>query len=114
MNISNKDMLYLMKKVVLDKYKDSELKLEDGSDFELTEDGIIVLSFEKALGNFKAMINTIVNDDLYYEVTFDNETAQIHLDTYQFIKGESFNVTQNDSEQQEEKQEEVKEEEEVH
>lgn len=108
MNISNKDMLYLMKKVVLDKYKDAELKLEDGTDFTLTEDGVIILSFEKALGNFKAMINTIVNDNLYYEVTFDNETSQIHLDTYQFINGESFNVTQNAPE---EKEEEVKEEE---
>lgn len=100
MEMNNNDMLFLAKKVVLDKYKDVEVKTTDGEDYTLTERDVFIVWFSKTVQNWKAMVSTIVNDGLYYEVTYNGDTNQLYLDSYKLENSESFDVRRNDDPQE--------------
>lgn len=100
MEMNNNDMLFLAKKVVLDKYKDAELKTTDGEDYTLTERDVFIVWFSKTVQNWKAMVSTIVNDGLYYEVTYNGDTNQLYLDSYKLENSESFDVKRNEGPQE--------------
>lgn len=104
--MTNNDMFYLAKKVVFDKYVDLPLKNEDGTDYTLDESSVFIVWFSKTLQNWKALVSTVVNDGMYYEVTYNGDTNQLYLDSYKFEKNEVFNVRNKVEETQEESAEE--------
>lgn len=49
---------------------------------ELTLDGVSIIWFSKTVNSWKAVVATTLPEDIYYEVTYDNETKETHLDVY--------------------------------
>jgi Family of unknown function (DUF6275) len=52
---------------------------------ELEHDQIYVVWFCYILGGWKALLSTTVNDNRYYEVTYDKEKRCTYVDRYQKI-----------------------------
>lgn len=50
---------------------------------------IYVVWFCYILGNFKALLSTTVQDDKYYEVTYNVNTEEAYVDTYEKVKNEA-------------------------
>ncbi len=46
---------------------------------------VYVVWFSKTLRNWKAMVSTTREDNLYYEVTYDGAKRQTYVDTYRKI-----------------------------
>ena len=51
----------------------------------LDVEDVYVVWFSKTLQNWKAMVSTILEDDLYYEVTHNGDKGETYLDTYRKI-----------------------------
>jgi NADPH:quinone reductase-like Zn-dependent oxidoreductase len=49
---------------------------------KITMNDVYVVWFSKTLKNWKAMINTVVLDGRYYEVTHNGDTNETYLDVY--------------------------------
>lgn len=73
-----KDYQLLAKSALLEYYNTC---MNDQKD-EITLNDIFVVWFSKVLRNWKAMISTTRQDDLYYELTFDGEKNQLYIDVY--------------------------------
>jgi hypothetical protein len=43
---------------------------------------VFVVWFCKTLKNWKAMVATHLEDDLYYEITYNGDTSEVYLDCY--------------------------------
>ena len=50
---------------------------------ELTPNDIYIVWFSKTLQNWKALLSTDLHDNRYYEVTFNGNTGEVYVDTYQ-------------------------------
>lgn len=48
----------------------------------ITPDDVYVVWLCKVLGNDKALLGTIKNDGMYYEITYNGETDELYLDAY--------------------------------
>lgn len=44
-----------------------------------------IVWFSYTVGNWKALVSTLAEDDLYYEVTHNNERNETYIDTYRKI-----------------------------
>ena len=104
--MTNNDIFYLAKKIVSDKYKDLPLKNEDGSDYVMDDSSVFIVWFSHTLQNWKALVGTVVNDGMYYEVTYNGDTNQLYLDSYKHENNEVFDVRNKAEETQEEPVEE--------
>jgi hypothetical protein len=49
---------------------------------EITLDSVYIVWFCKTLKNWKALVSTIIPDEIYYEVTYNGETKETYLDVY--------------------------------
>jgi Family of unknown function (DUF6275) len=52
---------------------------------ELKPDGVYVVWFCKTLQNWKALLSTTIEDDMYYEVTYDGDRNRAYVDAYKKI-----------------------------
>jgi hypothetical protein len=77
--MSIEDILTKAKKLVVEYYNRHSEKTDN---FELTESGVYVVWFAKALQNWKAMISTTINDGMYYEVTYNGDKQEAYIDAY--------------------------------
>jgi hypothetical protein len=50
---------------------------------KVTLEQVYVVWFAKVLGNWKAMVGTVNNDGLYFEVTYNGETNETYVDHYE-------------------------------
>ena len=48
----------------------------------ITKDDVYIVWFCKTLQNFKALLITIMSNDMYYEVTFNGDKNEYYLDVY--------------------------------
>lgn len=46
------------------------------------EDEIYVVWFSKTLQNWKALLSTTLPDGMYYEVTYNGDSAETYIDAY--------------------------------
>ena len=46
---------------------------------------VYVVWFTYTLGNWKALVSSMVPDDLYYEVTYDRDNQRTYIDAYRKI-----------------------------
>lgn len=49
---------------------------------EITLDSVYIVWFCKTLKNWKALVSTIIPDEIYYEVTYNGDTKETYLDVY--------------------------------
>jgi len=49
---------------------------------ELTLEGIHIVWFCYTLKNWKALVSTVMRDEMYYEVTYNAELDETYLDVY--------------------------------
>lgn len=68
--------------VVLDYVRDY---LQDNAHSDAISDDIYIVWFSYTLGNWKALVSTKFDDDLYYEVTFDKAKGSTYLDVYKKV-----------------------------
>ena len=52
----------------------------------MTKD-VYIVWFSKTLQNWKALVSTTADNDLYYEVTYDGDKKLTHIDVYTQIGG---------------------------
>lgn len=55
----------------------------------LDVDDVYIVWFCYILGGWKALLSTNVQDDKYYEVTFDKDIQRVYVDTYVKEKNDS-------------------------
>lgn len=48
----------------------------------LGEDDVYVVWYSYVLGNWKALVSTVVDDGMYYEITYDRNKDRTYLDAY--------------------------------
>ena len=77
--MTNEQMLYAAKRVVVDYFNS---RVEKTDDFKIDEDSVFIVWFCKTLQNWKAMVSTTVSDGMYYEVTYNGDKQEIYLDAY--------------------------------
>lgn len=77
--MTNEQMLYAAKRVVVD-YFNSHVEKTD--DFKINEADVFIVWFCKTLQNWKAMVSTTVPDGMYYEVTYNGDKQELYLDAY--------------------------------
>ena len=73
---------------------------KDNKDFNFDGENVYVVWSCKTLKNNKALLATDLDDNEYYEVTYNGETKEFYLDVYQKVancvcrpeKGENANV----------------------
>jgi hypothetical protein len=63
---------------------------------ELNLDMVYVVWFCKTLQNWKALVSTQLPDGIYYEVTYDGDAKETHLDVY--TKAYNFVISQAEEE----------------
>ena len=51
-------------------------------DEKITEDDVYIVWLVKALKNSKAMVSTVLNDGMYYEITYNGEKNELYVDVY--------------------------------
>lgn len=66
----------------------NKYKEKTDTDFFLTPDKVYVVWFNYTLGNWKALLSTMVVDGKYYEVTFNALTHELYIDTYVKLRNE--------------------------
>ena len=49
---------------------------------EIGLDSVYVVWFCKTLKNWKALVSTVIPDEIYYEVTYNGENGETYLDVY--------------------------------
>jgi hypothetical protein len=49
---------------------------------EIGIDSVYIVWFSKILKNWKALVSTVIPDEMYYEVTFNGETNETYIDAY--------------------------------
>lgn len=49
---------------------------------EISPDSVYIVWFCKTLKNWKALVSTVLPDEIYYEVTFNGDTNETYLDVY--------------------------------
>ena len=54
---------------------------------QITLDAVYIVWFAKTLQNWKALVSTTVDDDLYYELTHDGDKKVTYIDVYTQING---------------------------
>lgn len=57
-------------------------KVEKTDVFSISEDDVYVVWFCYILGGWKALLSTTVNDDMYYEITYNRDKGETYLDAY--------------------------------
>lgn len=75
------------RQVVVD-YKKKSHRTKDNLEFKDTT----IVWFCKTLANWKALVITNLNDDEYYEVTYNGFKNEIYLDCYQKYHNEAIKV----------------------
>lgn len=61
----------------------------------ITDKDISITWFSKTLQNWKALAITNLNDNKYYELTFDGDKERIYLDEYDKLSNTVYNVKDN-------------------
>lgn len=61
----------------------------------ITDKDISITWFSKQLQNWKALAITNLNDNKYYELTFDGDKERIYLDEYDKLSNTVYNVKDN-------------------
>jgi hypothetical protein len=49
---------------------------------EIGLDSVYVVWYCVILGNWKALVSTVIPDEMYYEVTYNVETGETYIDAY--------------------------------
>lgn len=49
---------------------------------EFSPHGVYIVKFSFVLGNWKALVSTILSDGMYYEVTYDVNKGESYIDAY--------------------------------
>lgn len=62
---------------------------EPSRDQILDVDEVYIVWFCYILGGWKALLSTNIQDDKYYEVTFDKDIQRVYVDTYVKEKNDS-------------------------
>lgn len=65
--------------------KAKRLVVETSPD-EVTEDEVYVVWFSKTLQNWKALLSTMLPNDLYFEVTYNGDKKESYVDIYKKIQ----------------------------
>ena len=67
------------KQIVIDYYNE-HVEITDNK--KLKESEVFIVWFSKTLQNWKALISTTISDGMYYEVTYNGDKKETHLDAY--------------------------------
>jgi hypothetical protein len=51
----------------------------------ITEADVFVVWQCKALQNFKALLTTSIEDNMYYEITYNGNTQELYVDAYKKV-----------------------------
>ena len=82
---AEKEVYDLPKKAKLHVLKYFNSRVSHMGDQIMTND-VYVVWFSKTLQNWKALVSTTVDDDLYYEVTYDGDKKRTYIDVYTKIE----------------------------
>jgi hypothetical protein len=73
------DFQLMAKQAVAKYYRTNILRLDD---LPILEQDVFVVWFTKTLKNWKALCSTIIEDNRYFELTFNGETNELYVDEY--------------------------------
>jgi len=75
------NMLKKAKRIVVD-YHNAHAEQIMGSMNLVAEDDVFIVWFCKTLQNWKALVSTVLDDGMYYEVTYNGDKEETYLDAY--------------------------------
>lgn len=73
------DFQMMAKEAVVKYYRTNILRLDH---LPILPEEVFVVWFNKTLKNWKALCSTIIEDNRYFELTFNGETNELYIDEY--------------------------------
>ena len=77
--MKNNDFEKLCIETIVD-YFNNRVEITD--DMKITEENVFIVWCCKTLQNNKALLSTTVSDGMYYELTYNGDKEELHLDAY--------------------------------
>lgn len=93
--MDNKEFVELCKEKVVD-YNNNGINVTNAkSSVAITTDSVYVVWLNRTLQNNKALLSTIVEDGMYYEVTYNGDKNELYFDAYKHVENVEFKLGDN-------------------